>query len=104
MAKRNDGATDESFTTPAWEWGSELAGSRELVARLSLVPTRRRGVWKITASAHEHVDGRITATRCKVSIEWPGATPRTLAATIMNLFMQLDHELGYDELLMHPQA
>jgi hypothetical protein len=101
MGKPNAGSVDESFLAPAWQWGNELAGRLQLVTRVSLVPSRRPGVWVVTASAHEHVEGRISGTRCKVTVEWPTATLRPLAAEIMNLLMRLDHELGYDELNSH---
>lgn len=92
------GQSDEEYIRAAHEWARETERQHNCGVRISLVPTSRKGVWKARAQCCEVVDGRAVGVRLQVEGEWPTSQHSTLAGYLMNLLMQLDHQMGIDEL------
>jgi hypothetical protein len=92
------GRQDEEYIKAAWDWAGEASNLHNAGIRVSMVPGKRRGVWKLRAQAVEMVEVRAVGIRVQVEQEWPNTTHSTLAGAILALLMQLDHQLGIDAL------
>lgn len=81
-----------------WEWANDERGPAQYTYQFGMVPTRRRGVWKVVCRAHDCVDGAVGSVVAKVSVEWPNATQMTLESCLLQLAGQLSSELDLDPL------
>jgi hypothetical protein len=102
MSKAPVGRADEEFIRSAWDWAGEAAVEHRAGIRVSLVPSKRRGVWQIRAQAVEMVETRAVGIRVQVETEWPTTNHSTLAGAVLAALMQLDHQLGIDALQQEP--
>lgn len=98
MGKSPVGRNDEEYMKAAWDWAGEAAVQHNAGVRLSLTPSKRRGVWRLRAQACETVNERAVGIRVQVEVEWPSVTHSTLAGALLAALMQLDHQLGIDAL------
>lgn len=87
-------AADADYMGPAWEWAGDICHNHRCAVGVSVLPTRRAGVWTVRATAKALGEGPVTHQYVRVEAEWPNSTPQTLAGLIWALMMQLDGELS----------
>lgn len=95
---RAAGNVDRDWLMAAWEWAGELAAMDVGTIRVSMWPTTRRGVWKVTAAVVNVVDGRAAGVVAKVDGEWPNSQHSSFCAYVSSLCMTLDALVGQDML------
>lgn len=89
----------EGLLDDAWRWAADIGSNTGLAVQISLVPSRRAGVWRIAVRALEVVDGRPAGIRLQHSVEWPDATYTTLPAAILQAASHLSLRLEEDALV-----
>ncbi len=85
---------DEELMLAAWEWAQECMADQDYVVGLAMLPTSRKGVWKIQARAMNQVGGKAVSVAVQVQVEWPSATYQTLAGALFAALHKLNHEMG----------
>lgn len=77
-------------------WGAAHTAARELekatgcIVQVSVYPTGRGEVWRLSARLLEQVDGKPKAIRIQTAMEWPNVSYQGMAAT----WYELVHRLG----------
>lgn len=104
MGRQPVGRTDEEQMLAAWQWAAEAGKAHGVAVDVDIRPTLRKGVWRLVARALNQVDNRPVSVQVQVALEWPHSSHQTLSGALMNVLMQLDHELGYDGLAKEPPA
>lgn len=88
--KKVEHTSAAGFLRAAWEWAGDINKHYNAAVQVSLVPTGRYGVWRVSARLVDAVEGRVVAVRCQVAGEWPNSSRADLGAYIHALTMQLD--------------
>lgn len=95
----------DQYLDAAWEWAGDLASTRGYALQVSLVPSRRTEVWRVTVRALHVVDGRPAGVVRQRSTEWPDASYQGLGAHIFASVALLERDIAADEaLVMSAQA
>lgn len=90
MASRKTPGTQGEYWSSAYEWAGELQHTHGCSVRVSLLPTGRRGVWRVVVAAVAVADGRVVDVRAKLEGEWPSSQRQTLDGLVFGLVIQLD--------------
>lgn len=74
----------------AWEWADDAARLHGLSTSVLLLPTTRKGIWKVRATVVpvEHLS--VVMGPHAYQTEYPGPVARSLASTIFQAMVQLD--------------
>lgn len=102
--KRGPGAGDRDWLESCWEWAGEAAGATGCSVQISISPTARRGVWRVTTRLLEVVDGRPVAIRVQHSHDWPNAERTEFLAFVHGMLMRLDYLAQQEVLAQTPKA
>lgn len=94
---RRKGAQD-NMMLGLWEWCGDVGQATGYGCQVTMVPTRRPGVFRIGLRALELVDGKAVGTACQVGAEWPDAEGRELGAFLLMLALRLDQKLAENPL------
>lgn len=88
--KRTATSAETDWMLASWEWTAAASDVHQAAVQVGLTPTKRRGVWRVTARLVDVVDGRVAGVRYQVSGEWPNAARVEFGGYINALLMQLD--------------
>lgn len=98
MKKNNAALNDEGFLESAWEWAGDVGAYKNVAVRIVLLPSVRKGIWRVRCQAVSQVDGRAIGTVLQTTAEFPNGRATTLAALVFTLLTELSVELDKDPL------
>lgn len=91
--KGSKNTSDADWCQGLWEMARELGRQRPLALQIGLVPTTRKGVWRVTVRLLHVVDDRAVSVVVQTKGEYPNAASQDL----LPYALQLTHEV--DKLL-----
>lgn len=93
---KNAGQSVEGFLTAAYDQLGDLTYYHSVCTSVRMLPTKRRGVFKIEVSAYRQVPNSLFKRVASYSIEYPNAAEMNFGAQLFAAVNQLDRLLNVD--------
>lgn len=88
------GRVDKSWADALYQWAQAISTPTGYLVQVSMYPSRRLGVWRVTARALHNVDGRPSGIVVQVASDYPNGDDQGFLPFLIGLLARLDNALG----------